>query len=214
MPGYRIVHTGSSRSFPAPHRFLDHARADGPVVVYIGAEAGAAFHPDPTRPAILIELGGECLGVHSGEARGEEGSNLLGFARVRIGADDPADVVELVRQPRTDPAAIACARELFAAAGLEVALCADFAGRIIDRLIRPFFNDALRRLDEGLASAEDLDLSLRLGLGYPVGPIELLERSGVAAHHDVTKALFEIYGQPALAPARRAVVARQREPKD
>ena len=59
--------------------------------------------------------------------------------------------------------------------------------------------------------ADDLDLTVRLGLGHPEGPIELLERTGLAHHHDVTKALFEIYGERAYAAARRAVVAKQRE---
>jgi 3-hydroxybutyryl-CoA dehydrogenase len=48
-------------------------------------------------------------------------------------------------------------------------------------------------------------------LGYPEGPIALLERSGLAHHFDVTAALFEAYGEPAFAPARRARVAKQRQ---
>ncbi len=87
----------------------------------------------------------------------------------------------------------------------------DQAGRIVDRLVRPYFNEVLRRLDEGLASADDMDLTLKLGLGYPEGPVSLLERSGLHHHYDVTTALAQIYGTPAFAPARRAVVAKQRK---
>ncbi len=72
----------------------------------------------------------------------------------------------------------------------KVALCFDFEGRIIDRLVRPYYNAALRRLDEGLASADDMDLTLRLGLGYPEGPIALLEKTGLEHHFDVTQDLF------------------------
>jgi 3-hydroxybutyryl-CoA dehydrogenase len=79
-----------------------------------------------------------------------------------------------------------------------------------DRLIRPYFNAALRRLDEGLASAEDMDTTLRLGLGYPEGPISLLERTGLAHHFDVTQPLYEQFGDAAYAPARRARVAKLR----
>jgi 3-hydroxybutyryl-CoA dehydrogenase len=118
--------------------------------------------------------------------------------------------VELVRQRRTAQTAIDAARALFASHGLKVALCGDFTGRILDRLIRPYYNAALRRLDEGLATASDMDTTLKLGLGYPEGPIELLERTGLAHHYDVTRALFEAYGDPAYAPARRARVAKQR----
>ncbi len=72
-------------------------------------------------------------------------------------------------------------RRMFEPAGLEVAVCADQAGRIIDRLVRPKYNAALRLLDEGLASAEAMDTTCRLGLGYPDGPIERVLRGGLAA---------------------------------
>jgi 3-hydroxybutyryl-CoA dehydrogenase len=75
------------------------------------------------------------------------------------------------------------------------------------------YNAALRFLDEGLASAEAMDATCRLGLGYPDGLIERVMRGGLAHHHDVTSALFEVYGAAAYAPARRAVVAKQHRAK-
>ena len=104
--------------------------------------------------------------------------------------------------------------EVFEAAGFEVAISADQAGRIIDRLVRPKYNAALTFLDEGLATAGDMDLTCRLGLGYSNGPIERLEQGGLAHHFDVTKALFEVYGTPAYAPGRRATVAKQRRSRE
>ncbi|MNT37807.1 3-hydroxy-acyl-CoA dehydrogenase [compost metagenome] len=68
----------------------------------------------------------------------------------------------------------------------------------------------MRRLDEKLASAADLDKTLCLGLGYPEGPISLLERTGLAQHYAVTQALYEALGQEPYAPARRARVAAER----
>ena len=162
---------------------------------------------------VLIELGMECLGVYTGENRGLEGSNVLVFARFRLGNGEPSNLVELVRQANSDSRAIDAAKEIFIAAGLQVALCNDVAGRIINRLVRPYYNAALRRLDEGLASADDLDTTLKLGLGYPEGPIALLERTGLHHHFDVSQALFEAYGEAAYAPARRARVAKQRQGK-
>ncbi len=211
---YQIIRAGGSRSFPEDHPLTSGGGDSGEVLVFIGADAGTAFskYKDRERKlAILVELGSECLGAHAGEMRGEEGSNVLGFARFRLGAAAPSDLVELVRQPRTAQTAIDAARGLLEAHGLKVALCGDFAGRILDRLLRPYYNAALRRLDEGLASAADLDTTLKLGLGYPEGPIELLERTGLAHHHDVTQVLFEAYGDAAYAPARRARVAKQRQ---
>ncbi|MCC7484416.1 MAG: 3-hydroxyacyl-CoA dehydrogenase [Burkholderiales bacterium] len=211
---YQVIQAGESRSFPAGHPLFAGGSSGGEIVVITGAGAGEAFRflPQPeNRRAVLIELGTECLGLHTGESRGEEGSNVLGFARFRLGDRPPSDLVELVRQPRATQAATDAARALFESLGLKVVLCGDFAGRIVDRLVRPYYNAALRRLDEGLATAGDMDTTLKLGLGYPEGPIELLERTGLAHHYDVTQALYEACGDPAYAPARRARVAKQRQ---
>jgi 3-hydroxybutyryl-CoA dehydrogenase len=211
---YTLQDTGGSRSFPAPHALTQNASPAGGVAVLIGTGAGAAYRAmadAASRAAVLIELGTECLGVHTGEDCGKEGGNALGFARFRLGDAEPTNLVELVKQPATRPEALAAAKSVLEGAGLVVAVCNDFPGRILDRLLRPYFNATLRRLDEGLASAEDMDTTLRLGLGYPEGPIALLHRTGLAAHCDVTAALHEALGDPAYAPARRARVAKQRE---
>jgi 3-hydroxybutyryl-CoA dehydrogenase len=202
-----IRQQGESRSFPPGDAFLTGASGDGEVTVHLGTPLIA----DATKAAILVELGTECLGVHTGERSGEEGSNILGFARYRNGSDEPSQLIELVRQPNTKDAAIAAAKAVFEAAGFTVVVCSDQVGRIVDRLVRPKYNAALRFLDEGLGSAKDMDLTCRLGLGYPDGPIERVERGGLAYHHDVTAALFAVTGAPAYAPARRAVVAKQRK---
>ena len=211
---HELIDTGGSRSFPEPHAVLTATMDVSDVMLIIGAHAANAFRTleNPERyAAVVLELGSECLGLHTGETRGEEGSNVLGFARFRLGSAPPSDLVELVRQPRTPDTAIAAARKVFEDHGLKVAVCGDFAGRIVDRLVRPYYNAALRRLDEGLASAADLDTTLKLGLGYPEGPIALLERSGLAGHYAVTQALYEALGDPAYAPARRARIAKQRQ---
>lgn len=213
---HRVIEGGASRSFPEAHSLLQSASAEGAIAVIIGDKAGAHYAALPNKErytAILIELGTECLGEHTGEGRGEEGGNVLGFARFRMGDAAPSSLVEIVRQPCTDDGAIAAARALFEKHGLKTAVCADFPGRIVDRLVRPYLNAALGRLDAKLATAADMDLTLRLGLGYPEGPIELLNRSGLAAHHDVTQALYVALGNPAYAPARRAQVAKARQSK-
>ena len=213
---YSIVQAGASRAFADDHPLLKNASDNANGMLILGRDAGIALKTIPDlaiKAVVLIELGAECLGVHTGETRGEEGSNILGFARFHLGDGEPSNLVELVRQPQTTQSAIDAAKEIFTAAGLQVALCNDFAGRIIDRLVRPYYNAALRRLDEGLASADDLDTTLKLGLGYPEGPIGLLERTGLQHHFDVTQALFEAYGEAAYAPARRARVAKQRQGK-
>jgi len=216
---HAVIDSGDSRSFPAggePHALIadQWPNADAAaIVMLIGSGAGAALQALENaggKAAVLVELGGECLGEHTGESAGNEGSNVLGFARFRLGDGAPSNLIELVRQPNTAPEALAAARQLFESAGFKVAVCLDFQGRIIDKLVRPYYNAALRRLDEGLATAADMDLTLQLGLGYPKGPIALLEETGLAHHWDVTQNLFERLGDPAFAPARRAQVAKRR----
>ncbi|MCB9929221.1 MAG: hypothetical protein H6844_07395 [Alphaproteobacteria bacterium] len=206
-PAFAIQSAGESRSFPAGDVFLDGAGADGAVTVHLGG----GFAPDAGRAAVLVELDTECLGVHTGEDSGREGSNAVGFARYRNGSDAPSNLIELVRQPATAPAALAAARAVFEAAGFDVVVCKDLPGRIVDRLVRPKYNDALRFIDEGLASAEDMDRTCCLGLGYPDGPVERVTRGGLARHFDVSQAIHAMTGLAAYAPARAAAVAKARE---
>lgn len=206
---YRIIQAGESFSFPGDHDFLASATKDGVNAVFIGEQAGAAYAESTDEfdhsGFVLIELGNECLGIHIGDDDGPD--NVLGFARFRLGLADPTNLVELVRKPWTTDAAVQAAKDALTEAGLVVAVCQDFPGRILNKLIRPYYNAALRRLDEGLATAADMDATLRMGLGYPEGPIELLKRTGLEHHFEVTQDLYEQLGQEAYAPARRARTA-------
>ena len=208
-PTFSIIANDESLSFPTGDTFLDKATDNGEILVYLGG----TYSPKLDKRAILVELETECLGVHTGENSGNEGSNVVGFARYRNGSDEPSNLVELVRQPKTDPVALESARALFETAGFDVVICADQPGRIIDRLVRPKYNDALRFLDEGLASAADMDKTCCMGLGYPDGPIERVTRGGLAYHWKVSSEIHRMTGNNGYAPARRAVVAADREGK-
>lgn len=207
---YAIISHGPSRSFAEGDDFLANAVHEASITVHVGGGGGA----DVAKTAVLVELTTECLGVHTGEDAGNEGSNMLGFARYRNGDDPPSNLIELVRQPNSDEAALKAARAVFEEAGFQVVVSADQQGRIIDRLVRPKYNDALRFLDEGLAAAADIDLTCRLGLGYPDGPIERVHRGGLVHHYEVSQRLFGTYGGPGFAPARRAHVAKLRADAD
>lgn len=208
-PAFSIEQQGISRSFAADDPILRNASA-GSAAVRILLGGSTPVPPDPEKLAILVELDTECLGTRTGEDSGREGSNIIGFARYRNGDDPPTKLVELVKQPRTSAQALDAARAIFELAGFDVAVSADRPGRIVDRLVRPKYNDALRFLDEGLASAEDMDQTCKLGLGYPDGPIERVTRGGLARHFDVSHAIYESTGQAGFFPARSAVVAKSR----
>jgi 3-hydroxybutyryl-CoA dehydrogenase len=209
-----VLFVGSSRSFPESHPLVSSATADSDVLVIIGAEAGPAYRElrDKARYRVIaVELGTECLGEHLPGTHQASPDNVLGFARFRMGTGTPSNLVEVVRHSSTPHNTINTACALFEAYGLKTAVCGDFAGRIVDRLLRPYLNAALERLDAGLASAEDLDLTLKLGLGYPEGPIEWLERTGLSAHHDIATALYRALANSAYAPPRRAQIAKAQE---
>lgn len=209
---YAIIKSGQSSSFPDLDGF--HAKASSPEAANVVIYSGVAVKPDQVKAAILVELGNECLAEHLGGIEESDQANILGFARYRNGNASPSNLVEVVRQPNTSDAAIAAATALFENAGLQVAISGDQIGRIINRMVLPKYNAALRFLDEGLASQTDMDLTCKLGLGYPDGPIERVLRGGLEHHYAVTKALFDTYGTPAYAPPRRAIVAFNRKHAD
>jgi 3-hydroxybutyryl-CoA dehydrogenase len=219
---YRIIRAGESGSFPEGHVFIESATDDAKARVYTGVDAGRAFLHDTQggfsvadAPFVAIELGHECLADYTADSaradlEGGAAPNVFGFARFRLGDAALGNLIELVKPARANSSALEQAGAAFETAGFVVAVCGDFPGRIVDRLVRPYYNAALRRLDEKLASATDLDMTLRLGLGYPEGPIELLERTGLQHHYEATQALYEALGDAAYAPARRAQVAYRR----
>jgi 3-hydroxybutyryl-CoA dehydrogenase len=210
---YNIIRASESRSFPEEHAFIERSDSSAAAYVYLGKLAGGRYvdeHADRrSAPFVLIELENECLGswLDESTASVDEPSKVFGFARFRLGTAAPTNLIELVVPANPDQQALAAAREIFEAVGFVVAVCGDFPGRIVDRLVRPYFNATLRRLDEKLASAADMDETLRMGLGYPEGPITLLERTGLEHHYLVTQSLYEALGDPAFTPARRAINA-------
>jgi 3-hydroxybutyryl-CoA dehydrogenase len=202
---YSIQQRGESRSFPAGDPLLSGGTAAADVVVHLGMPVIG----DAAKKAVLVELGTEFVADHAADDNLAH-ANVVGFARFRNGSDAPSKLVELVRMRVTSDSAVAAAKAVFEAAGFTVVVCTDQAGRILDRLLRPKYNAALRFLDEGLATAADMDTTCKLGLGYPDGPIERIVRGGLAHHCDVTSALFATYGTPAYAPPRMALAANRR----
>lgn len=204
---YSIQQRGESRSFPVGDPFLAGAVAapEADVTIHLGTPVVV----DAGKKAVLVELGTGFLAEHA-EDDNPANANVVGFARFRNGSDAPSKLVELVRMRVTSDEAVAAAKALFETAGLTVVVCADQPGRILDRLLRPKYNAALRFLDEGLATAADMDTTCKLGLGYPDGPIERVVRGGLAHHCEVTSALFEAYGTPGYAPARMALATFRR----
>ena len=87
-------------------------------------------------------------------------------------------VVEIGRSSATDDATVALLREVVTRIGAEPVVCRDRPGMVVDALLVPHLNDAVRMLDEGYADVADIDTALQHGLGYPVGPFAMIDQIG------------------------------------
>ncbi|MEV7966181.1 3-hydroxybutyryl-CoA dehydrogenase [Sphaerisporangium sp. NPDC088356] len=111
------------------------------------------------------------------------------------------EVAELVSTALTSPEVALAAYDLVKVLGLTPVPCADRAGFVVDALLYPYLNDAVRMYDSGYASIEDIDTAMRLGCGYPAGPFETLDAIGLATVRDGLRALYAEYREPSFAPA-------------
>lgn len=89
---------------------------------------------------------------------------------------------------------------------------ADRAGFIVNRLLIPYLNAAAQMVDEGVATREDIDTAITLGLGHPMGPLTLMDLIGIDTTVFVAEVLYREFADPRYAPApllRRMVAAGQ-----
>ncbi|GAB6171236.1 3-hydroxyacyl-CoA dehydrogenase family protein [Paradesulfitobacterium aromaticivorans] len=102
---------------------------------------------------------------------------------------NPAQVmrlVEIIRGMQTSDATVAVATDLARAFGkTTVEVKKDSPGFIVNRLMIPQMVEAARLLQEGVASIQDIDTAVKLGLNYPMGPFELMDFTGIDIHYFV-----------------------------
>jgi 3-hydroxybutyryl-CoA dehydrogenase len=88
-------------------------------------------------------------------------------------------LVEIVRAGKTSDETLQATVQLCQAFGKETIVCKDTPGFVVNRLLLVQRAEALRMLDEGVASAEDIDRAIELGLNHPVGPFKLADMTGL-----------------------------------
>ncbi|WP_041795517.1 3-hydroxyacyl-CoA dehydrogenase family protein [Modestobacter italicus] len=110
-------------------------------------------------------------------------------------------LVEVVATTVTDPGAAATGHAFCAGAGLPSISSPDRAGFVVDALLFPYLNDAVRMLEARYATADDIDAAMTLGCGYPTGPVALLDGLGLDVALAVQRALYAESREPGLAPA-------------
>ncbi|MDP9239493.1 MAG: 3-hydroxybutyryl-CoA dehydrogenase [Actinomycetota bacterium] len=117
---------------------------------------------------------------------------------------NPAPVmklVEVVRTVSTDADVVATATAVCERLGKHPVICGDRAGFIVNALLFPYLNDAVRMLEVHYASADDIDAAMKVGCGYPMGPFELLDVVGLDVSLAIQRSLYLEFREPGFAPA-------------
>jgi 3-hydroxybutyryl-CoA dehydrogenase len=109
-------------------------------------------------------------------------------------------LLELVRALTTSDETLAFAKAMGERLGKVTVLSKDRAGFIVNMLLIPYLNGAVRMYEEGFASKEDIDTAIKLGLGHPMGPLTLLDFIGLDTAVFVSEVLFEEFRDPDYAP--------------
>ncbi|MFF8605989.1 3-hydroxyacyl-CoA dehydrogenase family protein [Streptomyces sp. NPDC015346] len=110
-------------------------------------------------------------------------------------------LVEIVRTVLTADDVHATVREVTAKIRKHPVDCGDRAGFIVNALLFPYLNNAIKMVQEHYATLDDIDAAMKLGGGYPMGPFELLDVVGLDVSLAIEKVLHSEFRDPGLAPA-------------
>jgi 3-hydroxybutyryl-CoA dehydrogenase len=119
-------------------------------------------------------------------------------------------LIELVRAITTSEDTMAFGRAYGVVLGKTTVESRDRAGFIVNALLIPYLNGAVRMLEDGFATREDIDTAVHLGLNHPMGPLQLIDLIGLDTHLFIADVLFEEFKEPTYAPPpllRRMVTA-------
>lgn len=117
---------------------------------------------------------------------------------------NPAQImklVEVVHTIATDDDTLATAIALSRAAGKHPVTCGDRSGFIVNALLFPYLNDAIKMYEANYATTEDIDAAMKVGCGYPMGPFELLDTVGLDVSLAIEQTLFREFREQGMAPA-------------
>jgi 3-hydroxybutyryl-CoA dehydrogenase len=109
-------------------------------------------------------------------------------------------LVEVVRTIATSDETIETLVEFARSLGKEPVLAKDNSGFIVNRLLVPYLLDAVRALEEGVGSREDIDKGMELGCGHPMGPLKLLDFVGLDTTYAIAEIMFAEYREKRFAP--------------
>jgi 3-hydroxybutyryl-CoA dehydrogenase len=116
---------------------------------------------------------------------------------------NPAPVmklVEVVKTVQTSEQTVAQVQQFARSLGKTPVLARDTAGFIVNFLLIPYLLAAVRMLENGMASREDIDTAMQLGCGYPMGPLTLLDYVGLDTTLWAAEAIYDEFKEPLYAP--------------
>ena len=109
-------------------------------------------------------------------------------------------LVELIRALQTADATFEAARALADRLGKTAVAVADSPGFVVNRMLVPMINESVYALSEGLASAEEIDLAMQLGLSHPIGPLRLADLIGLDVCLDVMDVMYREFSDSKYRP--------------
>jgi 3-hydroxybutyryl-CoA dehydrogenase len=110
-------------------------------------------------------------------------------------------LVEVVTTVSTAPDVEATVLDVTAKIGKHAVRCGDRSGFIVNALLFPYLNDAIKMLEAHYATADDIDSAMKVGCGYPMGPFELLDVVGNDVSLAIERELYLEFREPGFAPA-------------
>ncbi len=160
------------------------------------------------RPEAIIGSNTSSLCITEMASATQRGDKVLG-----IHFFNPVPVMpllELVRTILTSDETLAIAQEFGQSVGKTTVVAKDTPGFIVNRLLIPYLLHAVRIYEDGLATREDIDTAIKLGLNHPMGPLALLDLVGLDTTLFIADAMFEEFKDPRYAAPpllRRMVLA-------
>src|ERR1700682_6717983 len=104
-------------------------------------------------------------------------------------------LLEIVKGGRTHPMVVTAVRDVGPRLGKEVVVVRDAAGFATSRLGITLAMEAIRMLEEGVASAEEIDRAIELGYGHPMGPLKLTDQVGLEVRLSIAEPLLSELGE-------------------
>ncbi len=104
-------------------------------------------------------------------------------------------LIEIVKGEDTSDETVEILKDISSKFGKETVVCTDRQGFITTRALVALAIECMRMVEEGVASKEDIDKAIKLGLNHPMGPIELSDFSGLELHVNAADAMAKVYGE-------------------